>query len=91
MTRRTKWVRAYAIVRRDHFPGDEHDPDSNSPPLICGGEYSYAVKEVVLGAEVADREVERLNSQQGSSTTRYFVEGTHLFTDGGSFGEESEE
>ncbi len=60
MTRRTTWIEAYAIVRRDHFPGHEHDPDSSSPPTVSGGEYSYAVKEVILDAGVAEREVARL-------------------------------
>ena len=55
--------------------------------MVCGGEYSYAVKEVIMDAEVAEREVERLNSQEGTLTTRYFVERTRLFPDGGSFGE----
>jgi len=53
MTRRTAKRTAFALVRRDHFPGHEHDPDTASPPMICGGEYSYTVKEVVLDIYVA--------------------------------------
>ena len=88
MTRRTSWIQAYAIVRRDHFPGHMHDPDASSPPAICGGEYSFTVKEVVLNADVAIREVERLNALARSEETRYFWSGTRLFSDGGSFGGE---
>lgn len=89
MTRHGKSVEAYAIVRRDHFPGHELDPDSSSPPQPCGGEYSYTVKEVVTNLRVAEREVERLNTlARGKPNIRYFWEHTHLFLDGGSFGEE---
>lgn len=59
------------------------DPDASSPPTICGGEFSYSVKEVVLALEVALREVARLNADD----TRYVWAYTHLFLDGGSFGE----
>ena len=86
MKRRNAWIEAYAVVRRDRFRGHEHDPDQSSPPLICGGEFSYTVKEVVLTREIAEREVERLNRLSGDET-RYFSQYTHLFLDGGSFGE----
>lgn len=78
MTRRASWTRAYAVVRRDHFPGHTYDPDSSSPPAICGGEYSFTVKEIVLTEEVAIQEVERLNSLANSKETRYFWSGTRL-------------
>ena len=89
MVRRTSWIQAYAIVRRDHLPGHTHDPDDASPPDICGGEYSFTVKKVVLNADVAIREVERLNALANGKKTRYFWSGTRLFSDGGSFGGES--
>ena len=85
MTRRKNWIEAFAVVRRDHFPGHEYDPDQSSPPLICGGEFSYTVKEVIVDLDAAIREVERLNNLAGPDT-RYFCERTRLFTDGGSFG-----
>ena len=88
MTRRTSWIPAYAIVRRDHFPGHADDPDDSSPPSICGGEYGYTVKEVVLDEAVAIDEVERLNALADGKATRYFWERTRLFADGGSFGGE---
>jgi hypothetical protein len=89
MTRRTSWTQAYAIVRRDHLPGHTHDPDDSSPPSICGGEYSFAVKEVVLSEDVAIQEVERLNALADRKETRYFWSGTRLFSDGGSFSGEA--
>jgi hypothetical protein len=89
MTRRKDWVQAYAVVRRDQVPGHQQDPDSSNPPAICGGEFSYTVKEVVMDVEVAVREVARLNAIR-SDDTRYFWTGTHLFLDGGSFGEPRE-
>ena len=90
MTRRTSWTQAYAIVRRDHFPSDAYDPDESSPPSMCGGEYSYTVKEVVLDEAMAINEVERLNALAQGKATRYFCQGTRVFTDGGSFGGEPE-
>jgi len=62
MTRRITWTQAYAIVRRDRMPGHTLDPDDSSPPAICGGEFIFTVKEVVLDEVVAMREVERLNA-----------------------------
>jgi len=92
VTRRGKSVAAYAIVRRDRFPGLELDPDSSSPPQACGGEYSYTVKEVVMNLQVAEREMARLNAlADGTANVRYFWQPTHLFLDGGSFGEEGSE
>jgi hypothetical protein len=87
MTRRTSWTQAYAIVRRDHFPGHTYDPDDSSPPAICGGDYSFTVKEIVLDEQMAIREVERLNALANGKETRYFWSATRLFSDGGSFGE----
>ena len=89
MSRRKAWVEAYAVVRRDRFRGHEYDPDESSPPMVCGGEFSYTVKEVVLTREVAEREVERLN-RQSRDDTRYFWQYTRLFRDGASFGEPKE-
>jgi len=86
MTRREAWTTAYAIVRRDRVAGRELSPDNTSPPSICGGEFSYTVKEIVLDIDVAVREVARLNAQCGADV-RYFWASTHLFLDGGSFGE----
>ena len=88
MTAKTKHETVFAVVRRDHHPGHEHDPDSSSPPLICGGEYWYTVKEVVLSAEEAQREVDRLNLLNKDKNCRYFWEGTHFFPHGGSHGSE---
>jgi hypothetical protein len=88
MTAKTKWKTVYAVVRRDWHPGHVFDPDSSSPPQICGGEYSYAVKEVVLTAELAQQEVDRLNLINTDKNCRYFWEGTHFFPDGGSHGSE---
>lgn len=88
MARRGSWTQAYAIVRRDHFPGHEFNPDDSSPPSTSGGEYAYTVKEVVLDEDVAIREVERLNALRGNAEVRYFWQGTRLFSEGGSFGEE---
>lgn len=83
MTRRTAWTVAYAIVRRDHTPGPIHDPDSSSPPAVCGGEYIFTVKEVVLDLDAAIREVERLNALAEDKGTRYFWAGTRLLAEGG--------
>ena len=92
VTRRGKSVDAYAIVRRDRLPGLELDPDTGSPPSICGGEFSFSVKEVVMELEVALREVERLNSLAADKPNiRYFWQYTHLFLDGGSFGEDGDD
>lgn len=88
MTRRNDWTQAYAIVRRDRWPGMMMDPDDTSPPQPCGGEFSFTVKEVVLSLDAARREVERLDSL-ADVNTRYFWTGTRLFHDGGSFGEPS--
>ena len=87
MTRKTEHKEAYAVVRRDRQEGRHLDPDSTNPPSICGGEYDYAIKEIVLDVEVAIREVERLNGANSSPNTRYFWQGTRLLLDGGSFGE----
>lgn len=59
--------------------------------MICGGEYEFSVKEIVLDADVAQREVERLNALKANTDTRYFWSSTHLFLDGGSFGESGNE
>src|SRR5262245_52449701 len=75
-TSRTAWTRAYAIVRRDHSPGHVYDPDTSRPPAICGGEYHFTVKEIVLSEDVAIREVERLNALADGKTTRYFWSST---------------
>ena len=90
MTAKTKHETVFAVVRRDHYPGREQDPDSWSPPQICGGEYSYTVKEIVLSAEEAQREVGRLNLLNKDKGCRYFWEGTHYFRDGGSHGTETD-
>ncbi len=88
MTAKTKWKNVYAVVRRDRYPGHEFDPDESSPPEICGGEYSYTVKEVVLTVELAQQEVDRLNQVNRNKNCRYFWEGTHFFPDGSSHGSE---
>jgi len=88
VTTKTKWKTVYAVVRRDWFPGHECDPDDSSPPQIYGGEYSYTVKEIVLTAELAQREVSRLNELKKDKNQRYFWEGTHFFPEGGSHGSE---
>jgi hypothetical protein len=46
------------------------------------------VKEVVLTAELAQQEVDRLNLINTDKNCRYFWEGTHFFPDGGSHGSE---
>lgn len=70
MSRKTAWVRAFAVVRIDYLgPGEGHD---------------FTVKEVVLSQDEADREAERLNDLRQGNV--YVVQATHLFLDGGSHG-----
>jgi hypothetical protein len=90
MIAKTKWKTVYAVVRRDWHPGHEFTPDDSSPPQNCGGEYSYTVKEIVLTADLAQREADRLNELNKDKNCRYFWEGTHYFPDGDSHGSEVE-
>lgn len=88
-SRRTAHTSAFAVVRVDHHPGLGPLEDAD-PPVPHGGEHVFTVKEVVMSAEEAIREVARLNALCSDRTsTRYFWSGTHLFRDGGSFGSAS--
>ncbi len=87
MSRRGEWREAFAVVRADRVAddGSAESPDSSGPEINLG-EYSITIKEVVLRVEVAEAEVERLNSLNRGKGCRYYWQRTHYFPNGGSFG-----
>lgn len=86
MSRKVQWQQAYAVVRVDRFRGEATTPQENDGPGIDLDGYSVTVKEVVLTAEAAKAEAERLNALNATKNCRYYWQGTRYFPDGGSFG-----
>jgi hypothetical protein len=84
MTRKTSWVRAYAVLRVDSGEIDSSIPNRGPGPS------DVTVKEVVMSEAEAIAEVARLNDLNSEKGCRYFWQGTHLFANGGSHGTEIE-
>jgi hypothetical protein len=84
VTRKASWKRAFVVVRLDLDPRGERVPGQTLGPD------DVTVKEVVMSEAVARSEVERLNRVNSGKNCRYFWQGTHLFVDGGSHGDEAD-
>lgn len=59
-TRRTAWTQVYVVVRVELTSGAQACDVECGPAIEFGG-YNITVKEVVLSADQATREVKRLN------------------------------
>jgi hypothetical protein len=83
-------VPAFAVLRVDDGPPDH---SSRVQEFVSAGEVvpaagpaNVCVKEVVMTADEARREVIRLNALTAGRGCRYFWQATHVFIDGGSHG-----
>jgi hypothetical protein len=85
------YVTGYAVIRVDDGPWDH--PASvrewaaaDGATFPTAGPSNVTVKEVVMTAEEARREVVRLNSLNAQKGCQYYWQSTHIFLDGGSHG-----
>jgi hypothetical protein len=87
---RLRYVSAFAVLRVDDGPPDH--PSRVQEFLIDGemvstaGPANVCVKEIVMSADEARREVIRLNALNAKLGCRYYWQATHVFLDGGSHG-----
>jgi hypothetical protein len=90
MDGKARYIIGFAVIRADDGPVD--DPSRpcgwivDGEPFITAGPSSVCVKEVVLTAEEARREVSRLNALNAEKGSKYYWQSTHIFLDGGSHG-----
>ena len=89
MSKSTNYIQAYAVIRIDEFMGTKshvHEYESEGMLLPAAGPAYITVKEVVLCAEEARKEVMRLNKLNMDKGSKYHWQSTHLFINGGSHG-----
>lgn len=71
MTDDRQWIEAYAVVRYDHYLGDD-----------ASSEAKVTIKEVLPTREEAEREVDRLNALKAGRGSTYFWQYTRYFPQG---------
>ena len=90
-----RYVPAFAVLRVVDGPPDH--PSRVTEFVIDGatvptaGPANVSVKEVVMTADEARREVVRLNALNAGRGCRYYWQATHVFIDGGSHGSRGRE
>jgi hypothetical protein len=71
MSEASQWVEVYAVVRYDHYLGDD-----------AASEAKVAVKEILPTRDEAEREVERLNNLEAGRGSTYFWQYTRYYPQG---------
>ena len=85
------YITAFAVIRIDDGPLD-HPSRVREWPIRgepTAGPSNVTVKEVVMSAEEARKEVVRMNDLNSSKECSYYWQSTHVFFDGGSHGSAS--
>jgi hypothetical protein len=95
MSDASNYVMAYAVIRVDdgtiHHPSRVGEFVRDGVALPAPGPSNVCVKEIVLSAEEAQREVIRLNKLNSEKGCAYFWQSTHIFLQGGSHGSASQD
>jgi hypothetical protein len=89
MGKESRYIQGYAVVRVDHnLPLDPPLQLSlaGEDPITTSGPSNMTVKQVVMSAEEARQEVDRLNKLNADKNCAYYWQSTHIFLEGGSHG-----
>lgn len=81
------YIKAYAVLRVDHYLAPAAPWEYKG--VLAAGPGNVKVKEVLMDAEEARREVVRLNQLNAEKDCTYYWQSCRLYLDGGSDGSRS--